>query len=522
MQLVTSRQMREIDRRTIEDFGVHGDVLMERAGMGTARIVARLADANPIATPGVLLVAGRGNNGGDAFVAARCLSEWGYDVEVRLAGKADAIKGDALEHFKRMLAAGVELHELPDEAAWKSPDRPGTPGARVLVDGILGTGISGPARGTAAAAIRFVNTLGRMNQVVAIDVPSGLNADTGEAPGDTVCADVTVTMALPKVGLVQPCALDFAGNVEVIDIGIPSSLVDEVTSGEELITRADLYALVPPRPRQAHKGCYGHVLIIGGGAGFTGAAAMAAAGAVRSGAGLVSALVPAGIAGAVAATVPEAMVHPAPETEQGTLRADCLDALGGTLDAYDAVVVGPGLTSCDASASLVRRVLKESRVPLLLDADALNVCAGSPELIATCGAPTIITPHPGEMARLMGWSTDDVQVDRFGCARKVAVATGSVVVLKGAGTVVTQEGRMLQVNLTGNPGMASGGMGDVLSGVIAALLARGCAVYDAARLGVWLHGRAADRVCERSSQAGLTAMDVIDEIPVTYRELSAR
>ena len=522
MKAVTSKQMKELDRKAIADFGIAGDVLMDRAGHGVAETVQFLARIAGCDNPLIQLIAGRGNNGGDAFVAARYLKERGYEVEVWLAAEAGAATGDALKHLSKLKAAKITLHELPTKGEWDDEASASDLSGCILVDGILGTGLSGPARGPAAGAISYINALASRNLVVAIDVPSGLNSDTGKAEGDVVVADITATMGLPKRGLLEPEAIEYVGTVEVVDIGLPPELTDRAQSDMEMITAADLREILGRRPRNAHKGMFGHVLIIGGAPGYAGAVALAAEAAARSGAGLVTVLVPATVAPVVAGMIPEAMVHGGAQTEAGSLAADCLAKWGRRLGDFSAVLMGPGMTTHEDTRVLVEQVLAESRAPVIVDADALNVCAGRLDILQKASGPIVLTPHPGEMARLMGSQVQDIQSDRFNAARRVAEQTSAVTVLKGAGTVVAAKGRLLNVNLTGNPGMASGGMGDVLSGLIAGLAAQGVAPFDAARAGVYLHGRAGDNVAWRTSQAGMIAGDVLDELPSVFRESALR
>jgi NAD(P)H-hydrate epimerase len=522
MKLVTAAQMRSIDQRAISEFEIPGEELMDRAGLGVAEIVEHLARLCGYSGAAVQLIAGRGNNGGDAFVAARYLKERGFYTEVWLAGESGTIQGDALQHLVKMKSAGVVLKELPTKEDWDDAILSGAGGGEFIVDGVLGTGLKGPARGPSAGAIRYINERGRDGFVVAIDVPSGLDADTGETAGSAVTADVTATMGLPKRGLVEPAAAERVGNVEVIDIGLPPELIAAADSDRELLTARDLRGIIPRRARQAHKGTFGHVLLVGGAAGYAGAIAMAARAATRSGVGLVSALVPARIAPIVAGLVPEAMVHGGEETAEGSLAATACSRWGRSLNDFDAVLIGPGMTPREDTRLLVEQFLAESAKPLVVDADALNVCAGQIGRFRRAVGPLILTPHPGEMGRLRGGSAAEVQSDRFGSARRASDEAGAVVVLKGAGTVVAAPGRPLQINMTGNPGMATGGMGDVLAGLVAGLAAQRLDPFDAARVGVFLHGRAGDNVAWSACQAGMTAGDVVEELPDAFRELTFR
>lgn len=523
MKLVTAAQMRELDRRVIEELGTAGHELMDWAGQGVADIARRLTEVAGFFSPHIHLFAGRGNNGGDAFAAARHLKDMGFSVEVWLAGAANEVKGDALKHLSRMKTAGVHLEELPTKEDWEDA-RADRVHADVIVDGILGTGSAGPARGPAVGAIQYINALAQDALVVAIDIPSGLDADTGAAEGDVVKADVTATMGLPKLGLVAPAALDYVGCVEVIDIGIPDEFVAQLsaTGDREMIYLPDLKPLFPRRPRASHKGRYGHVLLVGGARGYTGALALAARAALRSGAGLVTALVPAGIANVVAAASQETMVHPGPETDLGSLSADAWAAWRPRLGEFDAVLVGPGLTRHEQSRKLVEQVLADVTVPLVLDADAVSVFEGDAKGLAGAKAPLVITPHPGELARLVKAKVDDIQQDRCGAARAAAEATKATVVLKGAGTVVAAKGKPLAINMTGNPGMATAGSGDVLAGLLVGLLGQKLKPFDAARAAVYLHGRAGDTAAWRKSQAGIVAGDLVEEIAYAFRDLSLR
>ncbi|MCX6998262.1 MAG: NAD(P)H-hydrate dehydratase [Kiritimatiellaeota bacterium] len=522
MKLVSAAQMREMDRRAMEEFNISGEELMDRAGEGVAEVVERLAEAAGYQHPFIHLIAGRGNNGGDVFAAAFYLEQRECDVEIWLAGAKSEIQGDALKHLSRARQAEIPLVELPTKEDW---DQARPLGADLLVDGVLGIGASGPARGPAVGAIQYINACSRAALVVALDVPSGLDADTGLAEGEVVVADVTATIGLPKLGLVEPSALEYVGAVEVVDIGIPAGLVAELVSDSdrELIYRADFQLLLPRRARVAHKGRFGHVLLIGGARGYAGAIALAARAASRAGAGLVTVVTPAGIAPIVAGAALEGMICGAAETGTGSLSADTWKEFCEPLaEELAAVLLGPGLTRNAESLELVRNVLRACKAPLVLDADALAVLAGQPEWLGRARCPVVITPHPGEMAALFDQTVEKVQAGRCGMAIAAAKFCNATVVLKGAGTVVAQTGRPTAINLTGNPGMATGGAGDVLAGILTALLGQGLAPYDAARLAVYLHGRAGDMVAWRKSQAGLIAGDLVDELPFAFRDIATR
>lgn len=521
MKTVTIEQMRSLERKVIEDYNIPGEELMARAGEGIAEVVCRLAERCGIARPFVLLMAGRGNNGGDAFAAAHCLHDEGVDAEVWLAGSAGDVRGDALRHLGKMRACGVTLRELPTVEAWDEALAQAEP-VDLLVDGILGIGASGPARGPIAGAIHTLNVLSSESLVVSIDVPSGLNADTGASAGETVCADITATLGLPKIGLIQPAALESVGRLDVIDIGIPWEITRDLHSDPEFITGWEVRQLFARRRRDSHKGNYGHLLIIAGSPGYAGAAILAAQSACRSGAGLVSLLVPQTIAATVAGAVPQAMVHAAPVSDRGHLAVSALNGLPQGLTPFDAIAVGPGVSTAPEIRMLIDRLMPLCKIPLVLDADALSVYAGQLDALRAAAGPVILTPHPGEMARLLGRETDWIQTHRGEAARLAADQPDRVIVLKGAGTLVAEKGRPMGLNLTGNPGMATGGTGDVMTGLLGGLLAQGLKPFEAACAAVSIHGRAGDYAAWRRSQTGMTASDVIEEIPYIFREMLLR
>lgn len=487
--------MRELDRRTIES-GVPGEELMRMAGEGLADAIRKLADMHQLVDSPVLFAAGPGNNGGDAFVAARCLYEDEWPVECWLACSESRLKGDALIHFRRMKKAGVPVQVLGQPEEWRHAAECGSE-AEIIVDGLLGTGISGEPRGVIADAVKFIDALADQALVVAIDVPSAM----------AIRADLTVTMGLPKVDCVQPENVDAVGSLDVVDIGISGEFIEELKSETELelIFPTDLAPLFPRRSRDAHKGSYGHVLCIGGSRGFSGAITMASKAALRSGAGLVSAHVPEAIHALVAPVVPEAMIH-----------ASLPDGK------WTAIMAGPGMGRTATTREQVLHLLQSSEVPLILDADAVMVLSESSKDIYSARCPVILTPHPGEFAALFGLKVDEVQEDRIGMARMAAARLGVTVVLKGAGTIVAAPDQRVAINMTGNPGMASGGSGDVLSGVIAALAGQGIPPFEAACAAVWLHGRAGDLAAAEKSQASIIATDLIEKLPEAFREISCR
>jgi len=382
----------------------------------------------------------------------------------------------------------------------------------VVVDALLGTGLNAPVSGLAAAVIEAVNRWAESSgrPVLAIDIASGLAADSGRPLGVAIRATVTATFGCAKIGQVVYPGIDYTGILDVVDIGIPPAALAAVHPRTSLLERGEVGRLLPPRPRDAHKGTFGHVLVVGGSRGKTGAALLAAEGAARAGAGLTTLAVPAALQAAFEGRVREVMTAALPEPGE----------IGSLLAGRAAVVCGPGLGVTDETRAVVAEVVRRTPAPLVLDADGLNIVAGTGLLRERAG-PTVVTPHPGEMARLLGCETAEVQADRLAAARRVARGEGVVVVLKGARTVIAAPDGEAAISPAGNPGMASGGTGDVLAGIVGGLLGQGLAPFDAAILGVLAHGAAGDRVAARQGEVGLLAGDLLAELPPTLAELQA-
>lgn len=502
MRILDTRQMQEADRRTIHDLGVPAIVLMENAG---AAVVDAIASAfGPVDGLRVAVISGRGNNGGDGFVVARLLTDRGADVRALLVGSRDDVRGAARTALADLLAAGVAVTDLSNEADWQRVAADvGT--CALVVDAMVGTGFQPPLRGLAAQIATDVNRAAL--PVVAVDLPSGLSADTADVSGPAIRATFTVALGAIKLPLVTPPASLHAGRLVVAEIGIPTSVIDGIDGVRlEVMTRDDARRMIPVRRPDSHKGSYGHVVVVAGSRGKTGAAVLAARGALRSGAGLVTVATPGAAVAVVAAHDPEVMTIGLPETEQGTVAEGAADAIANI--GADVIVAGPGLGTGPGTVALVGALMRTD-VPLVLDADALNVIAASPDILHRASkAPVIITPHPGEMARLVSRSTADVQARRLETAREFAAKWGVVVVLKGHRTVVAQSDGAASFNMSGNPGMATPGAGDVLAGVIGAWLGQLGDVSAAARLGVYLHGLAGDLAAREVSQVAVTAGDI--------------
>ncbi len=505
--LLTGAQMRELDRSAIEHYGLSGVVLMEHAGRAVAEQAVEMLGEG---SARVVVLCGKGNNGGDGFVAARWLARWGADVMVFLLGNLDDVAGDArvnLELDRKLELAVVCLTEADE--LW-----PAVESSDLLIDAMLGTGVSGAPRGLVAEVIKLVNLADR--PVLSVDLPSGINADTGKAYRPHVQATRTVTFGHWKRGLAVTPGRTAAGQVVLADIGLPGLTTLRPNALAWQLERSDVTDLLPPRRTDAHKGEAGRVLVIGGSPGFAGAAVLAARAAARGGAGLVTLAVPATLAGLVEQATLETMSVGLPADESGFAES-AFAALESRLAAADAVAFGPGIGTAPGAARLLREVLQASRAPVVLDADGLNLLAAEP---TSAKAPLILTPHPGEMARLLGREVAAVQADRLGAAQEAAKRYGAVVVLKGSGTVIAEPSGRLTVNPTGSPAMASGGMGDALTGLLAALLGQGLKPGAAALAGAWLHGRAGELAAGRA-EAGVLASEVIDHLPAARAELRA-
>jgi NAD(P)H-hydrate epimerase len=507
MKLTTAAEMRKLDRSAIEGRGIPGLALMEAAGRAATNAVRELlSDAGP---GPVIIVAGKGNNGGDGFVVARRLHDAGVPAQVCLLTAASSLSGDAAVNCDRCLKLGVTVHQEATPALLRS--RLAT--ASVIVDAALGTGLSGEVRGLALAAIEAINAA--TAPVVAVDIPSGIDADTGAILGEAVRADVTVTFGLSKIGLHQFPGRGSCGQVRVADIGIPPDLVAEANLRANLTEASDAAAMLPPRPPDMHKGVAGRLLVVAGSVGMTGAAALASLAAMRSGAGLVYLACPESLNDILEVKCTEVMTRPLPETDARSLSAAAEGPLVDLAGDVDAVVLGPGLSQHPETAEVIRSLALAADVPLVIDADGLNAFAGHADDLAARAAPTVMTPHPGEMSRLTGLSTREIAADRCAAARSLAEVTGAVVVLKGAGTVTAAPDGEVWINPTGNQGLASGGSGDVLAGMIGAFLAGGSDAPAAAVAGAWYHGRAAEAVA-RPGGRGMIASDLFAALPLIF------
>ena len=461
-------------------------------------------------------MAGRGNNGGDGFVMARYLHQKGIAVTVFLLSRKDRITGDAAANLQLLDPMGIPVVEITDPPTFEA-QRAAMHHQVTWIDAILGTGLRSDVRGFYRMAIDFINQQNR--PVFAVDIPSGLNADNGQVCGTCIQAQATATFGFAKVGHLSYPGRTLSGHLKVIEIGIAPHIATKVGSRQRLNAAGAIASHFPHRTATTHKGTTGHLLILAGSPGKTGAAAMAATSAMRVGAGLVTLGVPRSLNPVLETLVTEAMTVALAESQTGALDESALETSLSLLDGKRCLAVGPGIGTAPSTGRLLRRLVEASPVPLVIDADGLNLIAEDPDILSKRQAPMILTPHPGEMARLSGQSTADIQRDRIAHARAFAEQHGVVVVLKGAGTIIAQADGTVFINPTGNPGMAAGGMGDVLTGIIAGLIAQGMPVDVAARGGVYIHGLAADRVARLTAPIGYLATDVMQALPEALQEM---
>jgi NAD(P)H-hydrate epimerase len=532
MILLNAAESRELDRLSQEKYGIESYALMRRAGEAVADLLLRRWP-NTASGP-VLVAAGKGNNGGDGFVAARKLMQAGVRVQAILFAHAGDLKGDAARAYRDYIAAGGLVNEMTDEGAVGDAIAAQKPIA--VVDAIFGTGLNAEVRGLARRAIEAVNGLntnsgagiraGRDLPVVAIDIASGVNADSGAVMGAAIAATLTVTFGYAKYGHVSYPGAALAGDLEIAEIGFGPQAIGDVAPRGRLIEAAEAASLIRPRSANTHKGMNGHALVIAGSRGKSGAAILAARGALRTGAGLVTAAIPESIAAIVAGGQPELMTEALPDREGHFAGPGTLEKLRELAKGMTALIAGPGIGVSEDTHQLVAWLVSEGAQagrPLLLDADALNVVAeAGPAMLTAAQGPVVLTPHPGEMARLLGITNATVNADRIGAARRLADLSRAAVVLKGARSVIATPDGTVLVNSSGNAGMATAGMGDVLSGIVGALLGQGLACCDALALGVFVHGLAADQLAERLGPVGYLAGDVATELPAALATLSLR
>ena len=514
MILATAEQIRKADEMTIKGIGLPGMVLMENAAQGAVRVL-KDAMGDPMDWD-VAAFCGRGNNGGDGLAMLRILAGQGSVATAYLFCREADLKGDAAANLAVAKACGVQVVEIPDDAALEEYYED-MAGHEIYLDALLGTGLNSLVKGRFAEAIELLNGLDA--PVLAVDIPSGLSADTGAVLGHAVEADFTATFGLTKLGLAID-GTEHVGELTCVDISIPPVVVADLQLDSHLLEEREVRLLLPERPDKGHKGTFGHLLVVGGSPGKTGAPCLAAWGGLRAGAGLVTAALPCDLNPIAEVKLTAAMTQPLPQTSQGNLAKAAGPVVLKMLGSRQAMVLGPGLSTEEETVELVRDLVLNCRIPTVLDADALNALAGDLENQGFGAAPhTVLTPHPGEAARLLGMTTEELLADRPKAARVLARKTGCVTVLKGARSLIADPAGDLWVNPTGNVLLASGGSGDVLSGVIGGLMAQGLSALDAACAGVYVHGLAADLAIEEYGSRGLAADELVDFLVMAFQAL---
>ena len=511
MKVVTAHTMQKLDRQAIEESGIPGLTLMENAGRSCTDAIIEVFGARGQA----VVIAGAGNNGGDGYVIARLLRQAGWNVNVAVLAEQGQIKGDAATNLAQLPGEVVSYCPLAGQLSATHTDTIAR--ADVIVDAIFGTGLRSEITGHYRDAIGIINNSGR--PVLAVDIPSGIHGTTGQVLGDAVRASITVTFACAKQGHIFYPGAGYTNRLIVADIGIPPQLTDSAP-GCEVLDDDVIRPMLRRRDRQSHKGSFGHCLIIAGSTGKTGAAALSANSAMRAGSGLVTLAVAESLHAILEVKTTEVMTAPLPDASGGCVTVNAFPAIERLLAGKDALALGPGLGRHPGTTALVQTIVESVSLPMIIDADGLNALAEDIAILdRKKSAEIILTPHPGEMARLLGTSIPDVEADRVDVAREFASRTGVYLILKGARTIIASPDGKTAINSSGNPGMASGGMGDVLTGVIVSLLGQRYSAWDACRVGVYLHGCAADLVAGEKGETGIIAGDVQEMLPYACNRL---
>jgi len=508
MKLVTAGQSRELDGATINEMGIPGVILMENAGAGCAGLI--LDHFDDVSEQGVLVVCACGNNGGDGFVIARHLSNYGYDVDILLLGTKEKIKGDARINFNIVEKLAIPVIEVDDSDGLDDIFL-GNISYGLLVDAIFGTGLARNIEGLYAHAIDLIN--GDNAPVFSVDIPSGLNSDTGQEMGIAVYADMTATFGLSKVGQwLYPGRL-LCGDLKIVDISIPPHIVHNAHISTSLIDTKTVIHMFLPRNPNAHKGDFGHAFILGGATGMTGAVAMAGQSALKAGAGLVTLGIPGQVNNILEAKVTEVMTTPFGDNDSAFLEKGYAKGIIEALKGKSVVAIGPGIGKTEETKNLLYEILPKLNCPVVIDADGLNLIADDLSILGAIKGDVILTPHPGEMSRLTGMPVDEIISDPIKSALDFAKQYSVHVILKGGCTIIATPDGEKFLNSNGNPGMATGGSGDVLTGIIAGFLSQGWSSVESAVGGVFIHGMAGDIALGYSCEKGLTAGDIIDALP---------
>jgi len=512
MLLVTPEQMSKIDKFSIEVLGIPGIVLMENAALKVVEEILKMLDGKVSGTK-IVILAGKGNNGGDALAVARHLYNKGAKTSVFILSEKDKIRGDAAINLGILDKIGVQC-KATIEPAMVETLKSELLEADLVVDGIFGTGINGEIVGLTAEIINIVNQFSK--RIISIDIPSGVNGESGKVMGTCIRASRTVTFGLPKIGLVIHPGCEYTGELVIADIGFPSKAIEQIDINTYMLDEGIVSAVLPLRHKNTNKSDYGRVLIITGSTGMTGSGSLAAKSALRSGAGLVYLGVPETLVHLYGTGALEAITLPLEDCGVGSLSSICIEQIKKIICGKDVIAVGPGLSVNNDIFEVIEYIISTSEAPLVLDADALNAVSGDVSVLRKLKAEAVITPHPGEMSRLTGLSIKDIQENRIEVARDFARKWKVITVLKGSRTVIADPDGTVYINTTGNPGMATAGSGDVLTGIIAALIGQGIKPQSAAVAGVYIHGLAGDLAASESGELSLIAGDITNHLPDAF------
>lgn len=514
MHLATAEIMRNLDYKTINETGIPGIVLMENAGRGVFNFLC--SQFKDLKDKKISLIAGSGNNGGDGLVVARYLTNNGIYCKVFLLSSIEKIKGDALINLHIIQNMGIPLIEITSLDQWKMAVNE-IKGTHLLIDAIFGTGLNTEIKDFFKNVVQDINELSLPK--ISIDIPSGVNASNGKIMGVSIKADFTITLGLPKVGHFTYPGADFIGSLKLVDISIPKSLIYKENIPYNLLTFDDVSTLLKERRTNSHKGDYGHLLVLAGSPGKTGAATLTCEAALRIGTGLVTLGIPKSLNSIMEEKLTEVMTEPLPEEEPGFLCIKAWEILQKIIHGKTVLAIGPGISTRKEVADLVNIIIENVNIPLVLDADGINCLSKNLSILKRAKTSIILTPHPGEMSRLLNLSSREVQEDRINLSRGFAQEYQVYLVLKGSKTIIADPNGTVWINPTGNPGMASGGVGDTLTGMIGGLIAQGYSIKNAILIAVFSHGLIADKIAQTKSRIGITAGDIIQVIPETIEIL---
>jgi len=514
MKILTSREMKEIDNITINEIGIPGCVLMENAGIQIYRAIKKKFP--DLKKEKISIIAGPGNNGGDGLVVARHLFNEGVIPNIYLIASKEKVKGDARINLDIAEKIGLKIQEITSEKTWNLY-KDEISSSTLIIDAIFGTGLTRPAEGLFKKIIEDINKISAFK--VSVDIPSGLSSDTHQIIGPCVKADLTVTLGAPKIAHIFPPAEEYIGELIVADISIPPFLFEDEKLKLELIEKQAIISCFKPRRKDTHKGTYGHLFILAGSFGKTGAAIMAGKSALKIGAGLVTIGTPESCLPIIARSMMELMTEPLPETEKKTLSEEALEKVLTLLENKDAILIGPGITTHPSTSNLLFKLLEKIDKPMVIDADGLNIIASNPDILRNLKNNIVLTPHPGEFARLLKTTTKEILKNKIEYAREFAIKYNIYLVLKGYRTLIATPQGNVFVNPTGNPGMATAGSGDVLSGILGGLIVQQNNFLEAILAAVYVHGLSGDIASQKIGERSLVAGDLIKYLPRAIKSL---